>query len=239
MIALTFDTDHMTDGMMAQFGQIIPSDFPYTFFCHRAFPKLRFDKSEIAMHTNLRAPESWIDVTTALRSEIEAIAGPVSGLRPHSLMCSQLYLVRLHEIGIVYVSSITIDPEQDMPCFRYPWGPIEIPIRYMDNMDLWSRDKAGLTQTCFSKKVIESAICSRQLFCFDFHPIHIILNTSRFGDYEQWVHDGRPDLPKPIERRDYGTRDFFLDLCREIRRSGAEIATCRQAAAAFPSARAG
>jgi hypothetical protein len=160
------------------------------------------------------------------------------GLRPHSLMCSQLYLVRLHEIGIQYVSSITIDPEQDMACFRYPWGPIEIPIRYMDNMDLWARDKTALTETRFSKTIIENAISSRRLFCFDFHPVHIFLNTSRFEDYEQWVRDGRPELPEPVERRDYGTRHFFLDLCNEIRRSGAPIATCRQVADAFPSGRA-
>jgi hypothetical protein len=235
MIALTFDTDHMTEGMMLQFMQIIPPDLPYTFFCHRAFPRLKLENSEIAIHTSLSAPERWINVTTALRSEIETIAGPVVGLRPHSLMCSQLYLVGLHEIGIQYVSSITINPEQDMPCFRYSWGPIEVPIRYMDNMDLWSRDKAGLTKTCFSKAIIEAAISSRQLFCFDFHPVHIYLNTSQFADYEEWVREGRPDLAKPVERRDYGTRDFFLDLCSEIRRSRAQIATCRQAADAVTS----
>ena len=233
MIALTFDTDHMTETMMSRFLDILPSGLPFTFFCHRPFSSLKRGRDEIAMHPYLAIPERWLEVTNALRAEIESMADPLVGLRPHSLMSSQPYLVQLHEIGIRYISSITIHPDQDMPCFRYPWGPVEIPIRYMDNMDLWARDRTRQSETCFSRSSITKAIAAKNLFCFDFHPIHIFLNTSRLEDYEQWGRAGRPELSDPVERPDYGTRDFFLDLCREITRSGAPVVTCRQAAEAL------
>lgn len=236
VIVITFDTDHMTDPMMEVFVRtILANDVACTFFCSQWFPSLtNVQHVELALHPYLANSSEWIAKTIDLRSAVSAGSGRrIAGLRPHSLMCSQKYLVDLDEIGITYVSSISVPVEQEVSPFRYPWGPVEIPIRYMDNMDLWWRDKRGSGRSCFDTATIDLALASSTLFCFDFHPIHIYLNTTRFADYEAWVRDGRPNLEKPIERASYGVRDFYIELCNAIRRSGALHGTCADVATNF------
>lgn len=236
MILLTFDTDHMTENMMARFVRdILPADLPFTFFCHQPFECLAQSANEIAAHPFLANSRDWPGTIRDLCGSIAALTGaPPVGFRAHSLVTSQLLMIQAAEAGFRYVSSMSVAPEQNVPCFRSVWDICEVPIRYMDNMDLWARDKTGLSERCFSRKVIDMAMDPAQTFCFDFHPLHIYLNTSRFSDYEAWVQAGRPELTAPVERAAYGVRDFFLDLCSEARKRNASLSTCRDATGAIP-----
>ena len=229
---MTFDTDHMTDHTMAVFqDEILPPEFAYSFFCYKPFPVLAARGHELAIHPHLEASESWVDKIRAMRAELSLAHGEEPmGLRPHSLACSQNLIVQLNSLGLEYVSTISLPAGMEADCFRYPWGPVEIPIRYMDNMDLWARDKTGLSAKCFARETIDRALDSRSAFCFDFHPIHIFLNTSTFGDYEAWVNAGRPPLERPVQRQGYGVRDFFLEICNESAKRGLKFTNCRDAA---------
>jgi hypothetical protein len=235
MIVFSFDTDHMTERMMALFVErILPPNLSCTFFCTQPFEVLRGRGHEIAAHPFLKERESWVAETAQLRAKLEGVAGgPIRGVRPHSLVSSQTYIIDLDARGVQYLSSITVSAATDVAAFRYPWGPVEIPIRYMDNMDLWARDKRRLAHTPFSRDIIDFALDAR-LFCFDFHPVHLLLNTSAFSDYEAWVREGRPELLSPIERPDCGVRDFFLDVCAAIEKRGSPLATCAEIATSVP-----
>jgi hypothetical protein len=228
MIVLTFDTDHMTERMMDIFiDRIMPPDITATYFCSRPFASLRGAKGELAPHPVLEPSRPWLQALQDKIREVEDFyQAEVEGLRTHSLVSSQQMMVQLNTLGLSYVSSIAIPYSANIAPFRGPWGVVEIPIRYMDNMDLWARDKTGLQSRCFDEAIIELAMTEGQHFCFDFHPIHIMLNTAQFADYETWVQRGRPELDDLVKRRCYGTRDFFLDLCAAIRRAGREHVTC-------------
>jgi hypothetical protein len=228
MIAITFDTDHMTpDGLRHFLDEVLPPDVKATFFCYRPFACLTGTRHEIAVHPYLAGSPDWMATTRELVAAVEDENGVrVRGLRPHSLMSSQNYVVQLNGAGIEYVSTVCSPPDLETEAFRYPWGPVEIPIRYMDNMDLWARDKTGLTQECFSPAHIKNAVSATGMYCFDFHPIHILLNTSKFSDYDEWTRSGRPELRSCVGDDRYGVRNYFLDLCREIRKAKAELQLC-------------
>ena len=236
MIIMTFDTDHMTENMMAVFlNEIVPKALPATFFCYKVFDCLVGASQEVAMHPSFAEGEAWLPATRKLQTALADKHDVVPrGLRPHSLMSSQRYVVDLNGLGFEYISSISVPSAVDIACFRYPWGPVEIPVRYMDNMDLWARDKTHQTTACFEPRIIADAVTAKGVFCFDFHPVHIYLNTSRFEDYEEWVKAGRPELSRPIERAAYGTRDFFFDVCEAAAREGLKMLTCLEAARATP-----
>jgi hypothetical protein len=216
----------------------MPSGLKATFFCYRPFRCLTGSVHEVAVHPYLATSTDWISTTKDLISRIEDENGvAVKGLRPHSLMSSQNYLVQLDSEGIEYVSSVCASPNTDSHVFRYPWGPVEIPIRYMDNMDLWARDKAKITDECFSKSHIQNSLLSSGVYCFDFHPIHILLNTSRFDDYNQWTVSGRPEIKSCTGIDQYGVRSYFLDLCQAINGSSAHTELCIDLAKLFKSDR--
>jgi hypothetical protein len=234
MIAITFDTDHMTDPMMRVFlRDILPPRIATTFFCYRPFESLAGAGHEIGLHPYFGpASGDWLETTLALRDTIARAMGvTAAGVRPHSLKCSQNFLVQLHDAGFGYVSTVELPTRSPIPAYRHTWGPIEIPIRYMDNMDLWKRDKRGLPHRCFAPEILDMALNGPELFCFDFHPIHIYLNTSTFADYEAWTKAGRPELAQPVERNAYGVRDFFLDLCHAMLERGESGMTCGAVAA--------
>lgn len=238
MIAITFDTDHMTpDGLSYFIDAVVPKSIRATFFCYRPFVCLNSTDHEVAVHPYLAESSDWISTTRELIDKVESASNrKVRGLRPHSLMSSQNYIVKLNSIGMDYVSSISAHPEMDVDVFRYPWGPAEIPIRYMDNMDLWARDKTHQTGECFSKSHIENALNSSGVYCFDFHPIHILLNTSHFSDYEEWTSRGRPELKSCVGSESYGVRSFFLDICSAIERAGDTAYLCSDIVSARTSA---
>jgi hypothetical protein len=235
MIALTFDTDHMTEAMMEVFlDRIMPPDLPATFFLSACFSSLRGARHELAPHPVLGPAEPWPDTVRRAADAVSQFYGSeVGGFRAHSLMSSQLLQVQMNGIGLRYISSLSVPPEQELRPFQSPWGLVEIPIRYMDNMDLWARDRTGLVDRCFDPITIDLALASTTLFCFDFHPIHIMLNSSRFADYEAWSQSGRPQLDAPVERETYGVRDFFLDVCRAVKRAPQQPVTCRDVAGMY------
>lgn len=231
-IAITFDTDHMSQDGLAYFLEaVLPKNITATFFCYQPFACLRGTAHEVAAHPYLAGSSDWLSTAKHLIHQIEDDNQcEIKGLRPHSLMSSQNFIVQLNSIGLKYVSSISAHPDLDTDAFRYPWGPVEIPIRYMDNMDLWARDKAQQPVHCFSKSHIKNAVSCEGLYCFDFHPIHILLNTSVFNDYENWTREGRPELKSCVVGTGYGVRDFFLDVCDAIISAEQTVHLCKDIA---------
>ncbi len=228
MIVLSFDTDHMTDNMMGLFlSECLPSEVPTTFFCTQRYSELaKRRNAEIALHPVLDHTHDWKSITEGMIADIGSTEG-VSGIRAHSCAYQQKYGVLLSELGLHYVSQVTLPFECEVEPFMHPWGIWEIPIRYMDNMDMWASERSGLTARKFSVKVLEAAISSKTPFCFDFHPVHILLNTSCMEDYARWAEAGRPEISALARNRNYGVRDYFNDLLQLAADANAEFSTCR------------
>jgi hypothetical protein len=67
---------------------------------------------------------------------------------------------------------------------RQMWGIWQVPIYYMDNLDFTrKRFWPERAEEPFSLALIESALHDDGLYVFDFHPIHLLLNTPNAGWY--------------------------------------------------------
>ena len=114
---------------------------------------------------------------------------------------------------------------------RHPWGVWHFPIFYMDNMDFssgcfWSSETEGP----FSDTMIEAALADDGVYVFDFHPIHLLLNTPERARYFS-VRD-RFKAGVALDQLVYagnGTRRFYERLCAAMARDGLKSLSLGQA----------
>lgn len=220
MIAITYDTDHMTDELMANFlHSVYRENLPGTFFCTQYYSELQNRNLDIAIHPIFDNTTDWLGATELLILEHKKHGVFINGVRPHSCANSQRYSVQIKEIGLDYCSQLCIPTDYEIAPFKDDWGIVQFPIRFMDNANLSAHSKLGTTSGALSKKIIDTAINSKELFVFDFHPIHLLLNTSDLKEYSAWRKSGE----LIINNSSYGVRDFYNELVWEIERSGVEI----------------
>jgi hypothetical protein len=185
MIAITFDTDHMSERSMETFLSTFDVPGSATFFCTRRFECLAGSRHERAIHPFLNATTDWVGATRELANEV---GGDIVGVRSHSCTASQQYAVQLHAMGFLYVSHAIFPGHAGLKPFRHPWGVWEMPIYYMDNMDYEMRELIGEGHRPFEAHNITTALANPDsLFVFDFHPVHILHDTRRRADYQSWV----------------------------------------------------
>ena len=103
---------------------------------------------------------------------------------------------------------------------------------YMDNSDFcMPMNWPGSEHQPFHRDVIRKAVAEPGLYVFDFHPLHIILNTRTYNDYlevREAVRSGKTSA-FDLAFAGYGTRAFFLDLCKEMERCGLKSSSCVEA----------
>lgn len=219
MIAITFDTDHMSDASMETFISSFEIPGEATFFCTRRYAL--FDSAfrgrhEIALHPVFKPGDDWGKVTTRLRQEV---GDPVYGVRPHSCAYDHHYGVYLAEHGFRYVSQSTWLYRAGLLPHLHPWGVWEIPIYFMDNMD-YSHVAVAKGRPAFSPRVIERALSEDGLFVFDFHPILLLLNAANAAEYQEWTRAGRPDLFNESTSKIRGSAVFFRELVQAMNGAG-------------------
>lgn len=210
MIFITYDTDHMTEARMESFLSTFRIPGEATFFCTERFGSLESkdnDRHEIGLHPFLDDQTDWMAVVTALRGQWPR-SKSIRGVRAHSCTYSQRFGVNLSKAGFEYVSHVTVPISAPLQPYMYPWGIIEVPIHYMDNMD-FTQVEVYPDHTPFDLNFIQDAVSSPLAFIFDFHPIHLLINSTSAAEYAVWWELGCP--------HDYccegrGVRDFYNDL---------------------------
>jgi hypothetical protein len=138
-------------------------------------------------------------------------------------------------LGYQYVSQAHTLFQTGLRPFRHPWGVWEVPIYYMDNMDFWMpKNWPELGHEPFASEVIERALGEPGLYVFDFHPIHIALNTRNHDDYtrvkQRIVDEGTSPFDLRFPGR--GVSVFFEELCEALDRAGVRSVSCSEAVAA-------
>jgi hypothetical protein len=172
-------------------------------------------------------PHPFIDDLACWKTAVSRVATHLpcrpKGVRAHSCVFSHMIAVGLNELGYRYVSQATNLFQAGLAPLRHPWGMWEMPIYYMDNMDFcFPRNWPGIGHVPFQHEVIRIALEEDGLFVFDFHPLHIALNTRDHSDYitvkERIVNDGVSPFELSFQGR--GVRTFFLELCSVMRDRG-------------------
>lgn len=229
MIVLTFDTDWMSEAALARFLREFPIPGTATFFCHQPFQCLAESGHELCPHPFITNLADWRD---DLRKLTETVNPRARGTRTHSCVFSHMVGLGLYEMGFEYVSQANNLYQTGLRPFRHPWGVWELPIYYMDNMDFWTPvNWPGLDHRPFAPSWIAAAIDSDALHVFDFHPLHIALNTTSPADYQNVK-------PRIIERQQSpfdcavagrGARVYFEELCSAMADAAAASSTCADA----------
>lgn len=219
MICLTFDTDWCPELLVEHTLNLAkPVDGQLTFFCTGVYATLKreAERVELALHPNFhQGGEDPDDTLTKLSSQLpEAV-----GLRGHSCADSHRILALLRKHRLRYTSNTAPLFAEGLRPHEHPWGGHELPIYYMDNLDFLRLDHWD-GAVAFAPEVIECAVKQPGLFVFDFHPVHLTLNTPSQGYYEANKHRYQ-DAPALLERTHAGrgTRTFFIELVDAMRRA--------------------
>ena len=232
MICLTFDTDHMDEARMTQFIDTHNLPGKVTFFCTRQFTSLSGSGFEVAPHPLLEAGADWTTELLAMRQMFPAAVG----WRSHSCVFSHLLARWLGENGYNYVSVEERFGQPGIQPTRHPLGTVwQIPIYYMDTFDIsrkmfWTGDE----RPPFDKAFILGALDPQGMYVFDFHPIHVMLNTPNpefyFSARERY-RTGEAD--RQLRYQGYGVGDFFQELCDQLRDTGVRSFGMAEALAAY------
>jgi hypothetical protein len=228
MIALTFDTDYMWEEDLRRFTEEFRLPGRGTFFLWQPFRDLILGNHQLEPHPFLFETRPWREVIEEFE-EKWGRRGTV--LRPHSCAYSHTLGVYLARSGYRAVSQATYQGEVSLRAYRQPWGLWELPIYYMDSLDFtmpfnWPQ----LGHKPFANDIIARSLESEGLFVFDFHPLHIILNTSSYPQYrsvrESIVSRSRScfDLAFPGA----GTRQFFELLVERMHGARISSLTCSE-----------
>jgi hypothetical protein len=220
MICISFDTDHMNEARMAEFLRDIAIPGAGTFFCTQRYDCLEGSRHELCPHPFLPSGGDWESELDRMRKLFPG----AKGWRAHSCVFSHLLAEWLAANGYRYASTNDQFGQSGIQPVRHPWGVWHLPIFYMDNMDFssghfWKDQVEGQ----FSDRLIEIALGDDGVYVFDFHPVHLLLNTPNRDRY--FAMRDRFKAGERIEALAYdgfGTRNFYVKLCEQMTRRGTE-----------------
>lgn len=144
--------------------------------------------------------------------EILDIHPTAKGIRAHHLIESVDLLQKYSDKKLTYESSMLLPYHTNLKPFTLWNGLIRIPFNWEDDVH-WSYGNS------FDK--VEFKDNENDLHVFNFHPIHIYLNTeNKFRYYEAKKHYSHPNKLKELRNNEIkGTRDFLivlLEKCKEM-----------------------
>ena len=119
----------------------------------------------------------------------------------------------------VYASTQDSFGIQQVRPIRQMWGIWQVPIYYADNLD-FSRKRfwPEISEQPFAESLISTAMNDDGLYVFDFHPIHLLLNSPDADWYSQFRDRFLSGEPTSALRYDgYGARSFFDSLIAAMR----------------------
>lgn len=211
MICLSFDTDHLDDSRMSEFLAEVPIPGAGTFFCTQVYDSIDPTTHELCPHPTLGAGDDW----EARLDEAQRAFPSARGFRAHGCVWSHPLSVELRARGFEYVSAHDQLGWPGITPYREAWGLWHLPIYYMDNMDLsYARFWKGTSRAPFERALLEGAAREpERLFVFDFHPIHLLLNSTSVDAYmaaRDAFRAGRGMAE--IRCEGYGVHDYYMDL---------------------------
>ena len=214
-VFLTFDIDWAADEVIEDVLLLCdPFDVEITFYAtHQSgiINQMSFNKKyEIGLHPNfnplLSGDENGQETNfRSIVDQLKCFFPKATSVKSHSLCFGSLIQTAYKDFGISHDSSVII-PYQNNSQALFPWkmwdGLVRVPYLFCDYVTSMTSDAK-----------IPHLVNRSGLKVFDFHPIHVFLNTESIERYERT----RPLHHKPKELINhrftgYGTRDRLLEL---------------------------
>lgn len=219
MILFTIDVDWAPDELVDYtLGLFAENGINCTvFMTHVGSSDLGDSLFELGLHPNIRSlSEAEEKIATLKTSFPQAV-----GVRNHGVF-SSFYLYEIYRKYDLTIESnyITFLSKYCTPSLIIH-DIIQAPIFFMDDIFLRISGDFSLFSPCgeFAKLLVDDSF----LFVFDFHPIHVYLNTDSIDRYEKAkknYHDVR--LLKNFRNNEYGVRTVLSDLFSLVKNNGLE-----------------
>lgn len=211
MIAFTCDIDWAPEEVIADTISLFEKyNVKCTFFStHHSEELSKCNKKlfETAIHPNFNllltgsSPKTFDDIL----DEILDIHPEARGVRSHSMMQSSVILKKFADKNLIYDANHFLPYCKNVKPFKLWTGMVRIPYNWEDDVH-WTYGYD------FDRSRID--LMDEGLNIFDFHPIHIFINTEnkyRYLEAKKFNHDAQ----KLLEYRNTeikGTRDLLISL---------------------------
>lgn len=215
MIAFTIDIDwapeEVIEDTLSLFEQY---NAKCTLFStHNSYAVIKSNKKlfEVAIHPNFNPLLTNSEKTvSAVLSELLDIHPDAKGVRSHSMMQSSIILQEFADKGLIYEANHFLPYHQNIKPFKLWTGMVRIPYNWEDDVH-WTY---GHTFESSRMNLEDDG-----LIVFDFHPIHIFLNTENKYRYNA-ARNYYQDPEKLVKYRNTeikGTRDLLISLLRHCK----------------------
>lgn len=216
MVAITSDIDWAPEPVIEYMVEIFRRNrIKCTFFCTHHSPVLLQsdpDLFELGIHPNFnpslagqgKPADSIVD-------ELLEIYPTAKGVRSHSLTQSSRLSIMFRQKGMVYESNLFLPYQKDVAPSVLWNGLVRLPIVWEDDLH-W---EFGKTFEDLSIDMTDSG-----LKIFNFHPIHVFLNTTDAAHYEnakRFYHDAKELLKLKNRSHKKGVEDALMKLIEFIR----------------------
>lgn len=223
-IFLTFDMDWAIDGVLEDFLSIIENNrLKGTLNVTNRTEILgkKNDNLELGIHPNYNRllmgdniEESYINIL----ENIKKIVPEAVTLRSHALSSSSIIVSKYDELGIQYDLNTLIPAYSGLNIrpYKAPANPNVLVLPFIFEDDIYLSHKERRTLEFF----LSDEFTAPRIF--NFHPIHLFLNTDQLATYENarpYFKDYKM-LKTFVNKKNYGIRDFFLDLVSIAKSSG-------------------
>ena len=222
---LSIDTDWAPQELVQTVVEnILPKELPVTFFTTDRYHVLEEHQPgyEIEPHTN-PPTLSEKDLEEELVSKMSFCqSGPIIGHRGHSLYWTERLRPVFRRNGIKYDSSTMMYLKNKIEPFKIGHDLLEIPLFFMDMFHLECAQLAG--KEPFDIDILK--LQSEGLKVFDFHPVHLFLNTPHPDYYAEIKSDyHNPENLSRLINQKYGMKNFFEDIYNELDKLGYSFMT--------------
>ena len=171
---------------------------------------------EIGIHPNFTS----IDFEKHLVERLDDFPG-IKGARSHSLLFSERFRPLYEKYNIEYDSNSMRYKQKNILPYLISPSVVEIPLFWMDNFCL---EMEG-DYPDYSIDTLDMA--SEGIKLFNFHPVHVFLNTCSLSEYfsakVDYHNAGKLQHHRNTKRN--GTKDFLITLLEYIKSNNLEVKT--------------
>jgi len=206
VIAITMDTDWAPEAVVHEAAQYIRSaGCKVTAFCTGTYD---VDVDELAIHPNFTELE---DLNAPIE-KLKALYPDAVGTRSHCLFYTERLRPLYSRHGLTYDSNAIQYQRRRIQPSLLGRDTLSLPVFFMDCFHL---ELAENRSDCFSTDWIDWDDTGLKIF--DFHPVHILLNSHSVAHYEEAKQDyHNPERLARRARDGAGVRSLLHDILEQI-----------------------
>lgn len=218
-IAISMDIDWAPDPVIEDSLRLLASyDVQATLFMtHQT--SVDISKHELGIHPNFTS----LDLEKHLQERLNDFPHS-KGVRSHSFFFTERLRPLYARYGILYQSNVMMYRQPYIKPYLIARSTLEIPLFWMDFFYI------EMEHPNLSFQLTELEVETPGLKVFDFHPIHVFLNTESLERYEtakDYYHEPKK-LLQFRNNQTLGTRDLLIELLEHIQANNIQPKTLQQ-----------